>query len=91
MLLNAWLLGLGNSKEVKFVRMVFSSMTGVDSERFLIDDWGIFFMGIHSVRSDKTFAFAMCSTVQLWRGKNSMFTQGFVRSTSSWVGTSSAQ
>ena len=43
-----------------------SSMTGV-----------IFFTGILSVRSDKTFAFAMSSTVQLWRVKNSMFTQGF--------------
>ena len=46
-----------------------SSMTGA-----------IIFMSILSVYSGKTFAFAMFSTVQPWRGKNSMFTQGFVPS-----------
>ena len=56
------------------------SMTGV-----------IIFMSTLSVHSDKTFALAMSSTVQPWRGKNSMFTQGFVPVTSPWVGTSSAQ
>ena len=57
-----------------------SSMTGV-----------IIFMSILSVHSAKTFALAMFSTMQPWRGKNSMFTQGFVPATSPWVGTSSAQ
>ena len=33
----------------------------------------------------------MYSTVQSWRGKNSMFAQGFVPATSPWVGTSSVQ
>ena len=33
----------------------------------------------------------MSSTVQPWRSKNSMFTQGFVLATLPWVGTSSAQ
>ena len=43
------------------------------------------------MHSDNTFALAMSSTVQPWRGKNSIFTQGFVPATSPWVGTSSAQ
>ena len=46
-------------------------------------------MNILSVPPDKTFALAMSSTVQSWRGKNSTFIQGFV--TSPWVGTSSVQ
>ena len=59
-----------------------SSMTGV-----------VIFMSyvILSVQhSGKIFAFAMSSTVQPWRGKTSMFTQGFVPATSPWIGTSSA-
>ena len=57
-----------------------SSMTGV-----------LIFMSVLSVHSDKTLALVMSSTVQTWRGENSMFTQGFVPATSPWVGTSSAQ
>ena len=64
-------------------------MTGVDSERFLIDDWGD--LDGYTFSEDKTLALAMSSTVEPWRGENSMFTQGFVPATSPWVGISSAQ
>ena len=66
-------------------------MTGMDSERFLIDDWGdlLHWYTFSALRQDLRFRHVLDRAT--WTGKNSMFTQGFVRPTSSWVGTSSAQ